>query len=278
MTKRILKILAFILALGLIAWVCVIVNSLVGNPISKAIAKNTTKNHIAENYTDKNFEIERVTYSFKDGYYHSFVSSPGSIDSHFTVVVDMWGNLRYDTYDDRVLGGWNTASRISEDYRKSVDAVLDSPSFPYNEHIGYGDFEFYPREHIENYPTPDYAIIIEDLIPDAVYDVNSLGEKHGKLTIYVDNETVSVDKLSGMLLDIRRIFDAAGVKFYVIDFVLEYPKSEDGQRKEGRVEVMDFLYSDIYEEGMTERVKASNEAARNYYTEQDSEKLEEKSE
>ena len=279
MKKRILKIAAFVFAIALIAGVCVFANALVGNPISKAMATNTAEKHIEENYADKDFEIERVTFSFKDGYYHAFIYSPSSIDSDFTILVDMWGKLRYDTYEDRVLSGGNTADRISRDYRAVVDKVLDSQAFPYNEHIGYGDFDFYPRVHLEEYSVPEYALITEDLTLDAFYDVNELGAKHGKLTIYIDDDTVSYERLSEILLDIRRIFDDSGVKFYVIDCVLEYQKNEDSSKKqEGRVEVREFLYADIYEEGMVERVKASDEAANAYYDEQDSEKFKEKAE
>ena len=279
MKKRILKIAAFVFAIALIAGVCVFANALVGNPISKAMATNTAEKHIEENYADKNFEIERVTFSFKDGYYHAFIYSPSSIDSDFTILVDMWGKLRYDTYEDRVLSGGNTADRISREYRAVVDKVLDSQAFPYNEHIGYGDFDFYPRVHLEEYSVPEYALITEDLTLDAFYDVNELGAKHGKLTIYIDDDTVSYERLSEILLDIRRIFDDSGVKFYVIDCVLEYQKNEDSSKKqEGRVEVREFLYADIYEEGMVERVKASDEAANAYYDEQDAEKFKEKAE
>ena len=276
MKKRILKIAAFVFAIALIVGVCVFANGLVGNPISKAVATNTAEKHIEENYADKDFEIERVTFSFKDGYYHAFIYSPSSIDSSFTLMIDMWGKLRYDTYEDRVLSGGNTADRISRDYRAVVDKVLDSQAFPYNEHIGYGDFDFYPRVHLEEYSVPEYALITEDLTLDAFYDVNELGAKHGKLTIYLDDDTVSYERLAEILLDIRRIFDDSGVKFYVIDCVLEYQKNEDGSMKqEGRVEVREFLYADIYEGGMVERVKASDEAAKAYYAEQDAEKLKE---
>ena len=279
MKKRILKIAAFIFAIALIVGVCVFANGLVGNPISKAMATNTAEKHIEENYADKDFEIERVTFSFKDGYYHAFIYSPSSIDSDFTILVDMWGKLRYDTYEDRVLSGGNTADRISRDYRAVVDKVLDSQAFPYNEHIGYGDFDFYPRVHLEEYSVPEYALITEDLTLDAFYDVNELGAKHGKLTIYIDDDTVSYERLAEILLDIRRIFDDSGVKFYVIDCVLEYQKNEDSSKKqEGRVEVREFLYADIYEDGMVERVKASDEAAKAYYAEQDAEKFKEKAE
>ena len=276
MKKRILKIAAFVFAIALIVGVCIFANALVGNPISKAVATNTAEKHIEENYADKDFEIERVTFSFKDGYYHAFIYSPSSIDSDFTILVDMWGKLRYDTYEDRVLSGGNTADRISRDYRAVVDKVLDSQAFPYNEHIGYGDFDFYPRVHLEEYSVPEYALITEDLTLDAFYDVNELGAKHGKLTIYIDDDTVSYERLAEILLDIRRIFDDSGVKFYVIDCVLEYQKNEDsGKKQEGRVEVREFLYADIYEDGMVERVKASDEAANAYYAEQDAEKVKE---
>jgi len=85
--------------------------------------------------------------------------------------------------------------------------------------------------------------------------------------------------MAEILLDIRSIFDDAGVRFYVIDCVLEYQKNEDSsEMKEGRVEVREFLYADIYEDSMTERVKASDEAARAYYAEQDAENLKEQAE
>lgn len=57
-----------------------------------------------------------------------------------------------------------------------------------------------------------------------------------------------------------------GVPFYSINFVLQYPRLEgNGTRPEGQVEVMEFLYTDIYEDGMAERVKSANEAAIAYY-------------
>ena len=278
MKKRILKIAALVFAMVLIVGVCIFANGLVGNPISKAVATNTAEKHLEEAYADKDFEIERVFYSFKDGYYHAFIYSPSSIDSDFTILIDMWGKMRYDTYEDRVLSGGNTADRIGKDYRETVDKVLDSQAFPYNAHIGYGDFKFYPRDHLKEHTVPEYALITEDLTLDAFYDVNELGAKHGMLTIYIEDNTVTVERLSKILLDIKTIFDNAGVKFYMIDCVLEYPKLEDGKRREERVEVMNFLYSDIYEDGMVERVRAADEAAKAYYDDQDAEKLKDKAE
>lgn len=272
MKKKILKTVVVIISIALVIGICVIVNAFVGNPISKYIATNTAEKHLEEKYSDRDFEIEKVIYNLKDGNYHAFIKSPSSIDSHFTVLIDMWGNLKIDNYEDSVLTGWNTANRLGNEYREKVDEILESQSFPYALDIGFGDIEFIPSEYANDPSVPDYAIIIEDLKLDGKYDINELGSKAGKLTIYIDDETVSFERLAELILEVKKIFDDAKVKFYALDFVLEYPKNENGTIKEGRVEVRDFLYADIYEEDMIERVKASDEAANAYYAKQDAEK------
>ena len=156
-----------------------------------------------------------------------------------------------------------------------MDEVLDSQEFPYDAHIGFGAIEFVSRRYAADESILEYAIIMEDLTIDASYDVNDLGAKAGNITIYLYDDTVSYERLSEVILDLKRIFDEAGVKFYTFDIVLEYPKNENGSGLEGRVEVQNFIYSDIYEDGIVERVKASNEAAEAYYREQDAQKLKE---
>lgn len=275
MKKRILKIAALLAALALIAFVCLFANSLVGNPISKALAENGAEKYLAETYGDKDFVIEGVSFSFKTGGYYAHITSPGSMDSSFSLAINMLGRVQYDSYESDVLSGWNTANRVSRDYRDTVEEVLSSKAFPYNAYIAFGDLEFIPAEYTGEPSAPAYALVMEDLTLDAFYNVNELGAKAGKLTIYIEDETVSVPRLSEMLLDIRRIFDDAGVSFYIIDCVLEYPRVEDGTRSDDRVEVMNFLYESIYEEGMAERVRQSNDAADAYYAEQDALKSEE---
>ena len=58
-------------------------------------------------------------------------------------------------------------------------------------------------------------------------------------------------------------------KFYMIDCVLQAPKTEDGTWLEERLDVIDFLYSDIYEVGMLERVRIAIQKTDEYYQEQD---------
>ncbi len=273
MTKKILKISALILAILLIIGVCLFANSLVGNPISKALAKNTAEKHLEEVYGDKDYELERISYSFKDCYYHAYVTSKSSIDGSFSLLINGFGKLCYDNYENNVTNGWNTANRISTDYRKAVDLILESSTFPYNAFLGYGELTFVPIEEKDNPFTPDYALITNELTPDAYYNASELGARAGKLTVYIADATVSTERLADMLLGIKDCFDSAGVGFYVIDCVLEYPRDENGFAEDGRVEVMDFLYSDIYEEGLVERVEAANQAAIEYWSVMDSEKL-----
>ena len=275
MKKRILKIGALALAILLILGVLWFANGLVGNPVSYLLAKNTAEKHLEANYADQNFVLERVSFSFKDGQYHAYVTSPSSLDSDFTMLINLWGKLRYDTYEDRVLNRGNTADRLRDDYRAMVDAILDNPTFPYFVDIGFGELVFVEKTYADDPTVPDYAILANDLTLDGVYNVNEMGATAGKLTLYATDDTVTHQRLAEILLTVRDRFDRAGVRFYAVDLVLEYPKSEDGTFRDGRVEVMEFLYSDIYEEGLVERVTASDEAAKDYYVKQDQEKIEE---
>ena len=46
MKKKVLKIIALVMAIALIVGVCIFANSLVGNPISKWVATNTAEKHL----------------------------------------------------------------------------------------------------------------------------------------------------------------------------------------------------------------------------------------
>ena len=68
MKKKVLKILAFVVAIALIIGVSVFANALVGNPISKHIATNKAEKILEDKYSDKDFEIEKIVYSFPSEY------------------------------------------------------------------------------------------------------------------------------------------------------------------------------------------------------------------
>ena len=116
MKKKYLKIVAFIIAMVLFVGVAWFANALNGNPVSKFLAQKTAQKYLAEHYDDTDYYIDSVSYSFKDGNYHAFIKSPTSMDTEFSLYITMFGEFRFDTYED-VVDGFNTARRIDQEYR-----------------------------------------------------------------------------------------------------------------------------------------------------------------
>lgn len=81
--------------------------------------------------------------------------------------------------------------------------------------------------------------------------------------------------MTEILFNIKRKFDEKDVPFYSIDLTLEKPRDEEG-KYDSDLMIMDFLYEDIYKEGLEERVEKNIKETRKYYEEQDREIREEK--
>ena len=267
MKKRFLKLAAFAAALALLAGVLLFSNALVGNPVSKFLATRAAREYLAGQYPDADYQIQSVNYNFKFGNYTAAVSSPTSIDSHFTLELSMTGRVLWDGYHS-VESGWNTWERLNAEYRALVDTVLDDPDFAHNVHIGFGDL-WMEQEYGE--PWPPY-LLYSDLELDGDYDVRELGRACGRLTVYVRQDEVSAEEAAQILLEIRRALDEVNVPFYCIDFVLERPLTEDGRLPEGDIQLRYFAYEDIREEGLVERVKTADAEAKAYYAAKDAEK------
>lgn len=273
MKKKWLKIVALVVALVIIAGLCIFANALVGNPVSKWLATRTAEKHLEEVYGDTDFVIDRIGFNFKDTDYYAHIKSPSSEDSSFSLRIGMWGQLLLDTYESRVLTGNNTQNRLYMEYRALADEVLEAPDYPFTSFIAYGDLHvgFQPADvelPADYYPERYY--IIEELVLDKKYDIRELGKKAGCMVVYVEDDEVTIERAAEVLLELKEVFDRKNVPFYSIDFVLEYPrKPEGGNTKDGRVNVEGFLYSDIYEEGLVERVRIADEKLNAYYEEQD---------
>lgn len=271
MKKRTLKIIAAVTAFVILGGLGWFANAMVGNPVSKMLAARAAEKHLEETYAGTDFYIERIAYSFKDGSYHAFVKSPTSIDTEFSLSITMLGEIRLDTYED-VLDGFNTARRLDGEYRALTDTIFENPSFPYGCDIGFGTLEIYPEEALHDpnaNDVPAYAINQSMLILDKIYDIRELGRQAGHLIVYVESDTITLEKAVEIMLGIKTIFDDAGVPFVAMDFTLQYPLPEEGMRPDGEVSVDGFLYDAIYEDGMIERVAEADRALKAYYAEQD---------
>lgn len=273
MKKKWLKIAALVAALVIIAGLGIFANALVGNPLSKWLATRTAEKHLEEVYGDTDFVIEKIGFNFKDTDYYAHIMSPSSEDSSFSLRIGMWGQLLLDTFESRVLAGDNTRSRLYMEYRALVDTVLEAPDYPFTTFIAYGDLQvgFAPPDiEIEEDRWPENYVILDKVELDKKYDIVELAKKAGCLVIYVEDEEVTVERAAEVLLELKELFDRKNVPFVSIDFVLEYPrKPEGGSTKEDRINVEGFLYSDIYEEGLVERVRIADEKLNAYYEEQD---------
>jgi len=271
MKKKVLKIIALLVAIALIVTVCWFANALCGNPISKWLAQRAASVYLEEQYSDTDYYIERLGFSFKSTDYYAHVRSETSMDTQFTLHIDMLGNVFFDTYDD-VLRGSITARRLEQEYRDLTDQIFDNPSFPYPSDIGYGTLEIYPQEALDDpniNDTPDYALVQQDLVLDQIYDIRELGRQAGHLIIYVESDTISFGLAAQIMLGIRAEFDKANIPFRTMDFVLQLPLPEDGPRLDEEVRVENFGYEEIYEEGLLDRIKAAHEELEAYYAEQD---------
>lgn len=269
--KKRLKFLAGMLALLLLTGAAWLGNGLFGNPVSRYLATATARRHIASVYAGTDYRIEDVRYNFKDGRYHAFIESPGSIDTTFSLLIGMTGKLQLDTFDD-VTGGSNTAHRLEQEYRTLTDAVFADADFPYVCDIAFGTLEIYPGMYIgdpQHGDIPQYALNQDLLIIDHIYDIRTLGAQAGHLVIYVESDDISVNAAADIMLGVRAKFDSAGVPFAAMSFTLQQPLPDDGPRPEDEIHVAHFPCGDIRPDGMTDRVQQAHDALSEYYRQLD---------
>lgn len=270
------RIAAGVIVLLLISGVAYFANGLVGNPVSKIMAKISAEKYIEEHYPDLDLEKGDVFFNFKTGGYGVPVTAKGSMDVHFTISLDGLGRVRGDTYDS-VLDGFNTWDRINEEYRNMVNKIVGSEDFEYPNEIGFGEIMTGDKEYYAFKDDSIHGIPREDLVPDGEYDIKELGRNHGKLCLYVEDEDVSAKRASEIMLDIKRIFDEEGVPFKLINFTLEHPRLPDGNKDFSREDftVESFLYEDITEDDLEERLREENRALKAFYAEMDKKAAEE---
>ncbi len=273
MNKKV-KILAGFIAFVLIGIILWCTNGLVGNPISKKIAQNKANDYISKKYSDMELNIEKPHYNFKDGNYYVRVNSSNSKDTYFDIDVSPLGKIVYDSYETRVLDKHNTFDRINDSYGKRVLELFDSERFPYKSEIAFGSIEtIEENEMSEQLGYKPYGIDTKLLELDKEYDINDLSKKYGHIVFYAQDEDISIEKVSEIMLNLKNILDKNEIYFYAIDFVLEKPRNEDSTpTSDEDIRVEQFLYKDIYEKDLEKRVQKSYEKLKEYYKILDEEK------
>lgn len=277
--KKSVKVLAGVTAFLLIIGILWFANGLLGNPISKTIANNTAKEYVAENYSNMKLNVSDAYYNFKTGSYDVEIKSPTSKDTYFYLSISPFGKITYDSYESDVVDRYNTFNRINESYSSKVEKVFDSKDFPYESEIYFGeiiDKEGLVVSESEEYTYPVYGLDIKKLELDKDYDMYEMGKKAGHIVFYAEDDEVTVKKASEILLNIKNIFDKENIPFYAIDFTLEKPRNEEGtpNSDDTSIIVEHFLYEDIYEENLDQRISKAEKDLKKYYEIMDSKKEE----
>ena len=261
--KIIAGVIAFML-IGLILWFA---NGFVGNPISKFLANKSVESYIEETYPEMDLKINKATYDFKTGGYNVFVELPESIDIHFSLNISPTGHIKWDGYESYVLGKFNTRERVNSEYRKIVEEIFGAEDFPYESDIDFGEIVL-ERDRYEEFG-PIYGLKLDELEIDKLYDIKELGAIAGNLIYYTVDEELDAKRASEILVHIKEIFDEKGVPFYAIDLTLQ---EEEISRDRKYFSVSGFLYDNIYEEGLIERLEKASKDLEDYYEIEDSKK------
>lgn len=258
------KLLLKMTAAALVCVALLFGNALFGNPVSALLARFSAQRYVAQEYSHLNLKIDKVGFSFKDCDYYAKVSSPTSVDTHFNIDISMLGKVKRDTYES-VTGGYNTATRLNNEYRELVRAAKEGLAETYEIDTLTGDLNGngYDCGWLE-----DYELLPSELVVDGEYDILELAARHGGLYINVRDEDVSYARGAEILSDIAARLKAAGVPFYAVDFTLQKPKREDGVREDISLWLLDFPVADIGGADFEQKVKEGHERTMEYFGEE----------
>jgi hypothetical protein len=129
--KLSLTIIILVTAVVLFSIIFSTVNQFTGNPISAALANTKINIYIGEKYPALDLDrAGHATYNFKDKTYGKMVKSKTNNDIYFHV--EYLGDNKFsDDYDGSVLKGFNTLSRLSNEYSLYVESLLkENPNTP----------------------------------------------------------------------------------------------------------------------------------------------------
>lgn len=214
MKKKVLKLMAALVAFLLISAVLSFTTSFVGNPISKMLANRDVQAYVSEKYADLDLEIESAIYNFKYGQYMSHVYSEESQDTHFSIFWEK-GEIVSDDYEDRVLSGLNTHERLNQAYREVVEPlIIDHLPYEFDMVIAslnkYGQFDF------------------SDLPLDVEFDLyNDSLDAH--LTVYLYTDEMSWDYLARVAIEIDDLIQQNQLHINRYDIILEPTSAKEGK-------------------------------------------------
>lgn len=196
--------------------------------IAETVIDPRAAQYIAQTYPGNDFEVSDAYYVFKDNCYRASVTSASSGDTRFHLDFDDDSlQMKYDSYEDYVLGGGNTFQRIQEDYNGLIKQALQGlPGI----HICQGEFCRYSETAGGTLYFSPNGLDGSTLELDRKYDVAAMGWDYGYITLTVLEEegNINLEHAAEVLAELDRILTEAGVGYYAVDFTLAsgaYPEN-----------------------------------------------------
>lgn len=190
-----------------------------GNPIGYEAVRAHADAYLEKEYPGLQLEYERIYYNwYSGGFYELSVTSPISPDSAFTLHYDRLGQLTYDGYEDRVLSGESTFSRLHDAYAALMEPLKDSLPGIVNFNLSSDWASIYDGYNAA--PQPPEKIILSQLIPDHSYDIRELGSRYGNISISLDPETVTEKAMQDALLKLHSLLEQLALPARTVDITI----------------------------------------------------------
>lgn len=241
--KLILKIIAGLIAVGLIGIILFITNSFTGNPISAAIANKNINNYLEDKYSfinDLDYKDKKTTYNFKFGQYGKYVQSKSSPDTAFYVTYNRSGKIS-DDYDGYVVGRFNTYTRLEKEFDSVVEEIFKK-NFPYETDILIAGFSF--DENDRNKLALDMKLDLDNLPLES------------NLSVYIISDEINYEVLRDRLIEVDELMKDHSFKFKNYSVVIQEPKSEDKDKPRGEsLHLLDFPVEKMESEDLITVIK-----------------------
>ncbi len=248
--KRNAKKTAVIVAVLLVFIVLYVASYFIGNPILYAVSKNAAQVYLEQHYETTDYGIKDIIFSQKRGSYNVVISSPSSIDTEFTLVMNHFGGIEQNTYDVMVSNKFNTSQRLSGEYSELVGEIIHSSDYPYTTDpyttISFSRLFFHSDEE-ERKSTVDFSVDTNSLIMDKQLtkeELNEVAKKCGDVNITITGQEVSEETMVETVLEIKEIFDQKGVSFYRLTLAME------GSEKDASISFAQTF--DLYYDGINQ--------------------------
>ena len=193
MKKKVLKVIAFIIATAGVIFLLLLYNSFNGNFIAKEIATRHMKEYLKTHHTELDIADYEVSYNFKSGSYVMKIDVANSIDKDFRL--SYRGDIGIqDDYDWMVLEKGNMQNRVAaflneERFEQPVFALVEKQDLDYiilqikEEDKGVAYLSFYLEEDEDKEKVFPYAKIANDTPTETIVKTQPI-----TLRIYVKSE------------------------------------------------------------------------------------------